>query len=261
MTQLLHDKNAIVYGPGALGGGVARTFAREGARVFLVGRRPAALEEVAADITAAGGKVETALVDAQDEAAVEAHVRSVVEQAGTVDVSFNLISRGDVQGVPFLDIPTADLLRPVTDGLATNFVTARAAGRQMVEQGSGAILYLTSASSQGAAPMMGGTGPSDSAIETLMRYLAAEWGPSGVRVAGVWTAGVVDTLTKEKLAAVGGENAPTPEQVEQALSGMAALRRVPRIAQVADTAAFLASDRASGITASTVNVTCGLVLP
>ena len=80
-------------------------------------------------------------------------------------------------------------------------------------------------------------------------------------MAGVWTAAVSGTLTKESIAAVGGEGAPSPEQVEQMIAGMAALRRAPRVAQVADTAAFLASDRASGITASTVNVTCDLVLP
>jgi NAD(P)-dependent dehydrogenase (short-subunit alcohol dehydrogenase family) len=261
VTQLLENKNAIIYGVGGLGRGIARTFAREGARVFLAARRAEPLAVVAAEIRADGGSVETAVVDALDETAVDAHVQAVVAEAGGVDVSFNLVSRGDVQGVPFLDISAADLRRPVADGLTTNFVTARAAGRQMVQQGSGVILYLTSGSSQGAAPMMGGTGPADAAVETLMRYLAAEWGPQGVRVAGVWTAAVTGTLTKESIEAVGGEGAPSPEQVEQMIAGMAALRQAPRVAQVADTAAFLASDRASGITASTVNVTCGLLLP
>ena len=107
--------------------------------------------------------------------------------------------------------------------------------------------------------MMGGTGPADAAVETLMRYLAAEWGPQGVRVAGVWTAAVTGTLTKENIEATAGPGGPTPEQVEQMIAGMAALRQAPRVAQVADTAAFLASDRASGITASTVNVTCARI--
>jgi enoyl-[acyl-carrier-protein] reductase (NADH) len=93
-----------------------------------------------------------------------------------------------------------------------------------------------------------------------MRYLAVELGPSGVRVCGIWTAAVTGTLTREKLAAVGGENVPDPETVEQMISGIAALRRAPRLADVAEAAAFLASDRAGGVTGSMTNVTSGLVL-
>jgi enoyl-[acyl-carrier-protein] reductase (NADH) len=67
-------------------------------------------------------------------------------------------------------------------------------------------------------------------------------------------------LTKEKLASVGGPNVPEPEVVTEMIAGMAALRRAPRIADVAEAAAFLASDRATGITGTMTNVTSGLVL-
>jgi NAD(P)-dependent dehydrogenase (short-subunit alcohol dehydrogenase family) len=260
MTELLQGKNAIIYGAGGLGGGVARAFAREGAGVFLAGRTLATLEAVADDITSAGGSAEVTVLDAMDERAVDAHVREVAAGAGSVDVSFNLITRGDVQGTPLVEMRTEDLLRAVVTGLQSNFVTARAAGRRMMEQGSGVILHLNSASGEGAMPGMGSTGPADAATESLMRYLAAELGPHGVRVCGIWTAGVADTLTKEKLVAVAGDNAPDPQVAEQAIAGMAALRRAPRIANVAETAVFLASDRAAGITGTMANVTSGLVL-
>ncbi|MDQ3151256.1 MAG: SDR family oxidoreductase [Actinomycetota bacterium] len=93
-----------------------------------------------------------------------------------------------------------------------------------------------------------------------MRYLAAEVGPHGVRVCGIWTAGVVETLTTEKLAEVGGPDVPGPQAVEEMIAGMAALRRAPWLADVAEVAAFLASDRAGGITGTMTNVTSGLVL-
>jgi len=261
MTRLLQGKVAIIYGGGGgIGSGVARSFAREGARVRIAGRTREKLEAVAQDIVAAGGSAEVAVLDALDERAVEGHVRAVASEAGSVDVSFNLVTRGDVQGTPLVDMSTDDLLRAVVTGLQSNFITARAASRKMIEQGSGVILHLNSASAAGAMPGMGSTGPADAATEAFMRYLAAEVGPRGVRVCGIWTAGVVETLSKERLVEVGGEKVPAPQTVEEMIAGMAALRRAPRLAEVAEVAAFLASDRAAGMTGTMANVTSGLVL-
>jgi NAD(P)-dependent dehydrogenase (short-subunit alcohol dehydrogenase family) len=261
MSKLLEGKNAIVYGAGGgIGRGVARTFSREGARVFLVGRTEASLAVTAQAVADDGGTAEVAVLDALDETAVESHVRQVATAAGSIDVSFNLISRGDVQGTPLVEMPADDLLRAVTNGLRSSFLTARAAARQMIEQGSGVILHLNSASGAGAMPGMGSTGPADAATESFMRYLAAEVGPHGVRVCGIWTAGVVETLTTEKLREVGGPATPEASSVERMIAGMSVLRRAPRLAEVAEVAAFLASSRAGGITGTMTNVTSGLVL-
>ncbi|MGH9119678.1 MAG: SDR family oxidoreductase [Acidimicrobiales bacterium] len=130
----------------------------------------------------------------------------------------------------------------------------------MIEQGSGVILHLNSASGAGAMPGMGSTGPADAATEAFMRYLAAEVGPHGVRVCGIWTAGVAETLTDEGVAAVAGEGSPTAQMIKEMIAGMAALRRTPRLADVAEVAAFVASDRAAGLTGTMTNVTAGLVL-
>jgi NAD(P)-dependent dehydrogenase (short-subunit alcohol dehydrogenase family) len=260
MTDLLTSKTAIIYGAGGgIGGGVARTFAREGARVFLAGRTRAKLDAVAKEIKAAGGSADSAVVDALDEKAVDDHVKDVVAKAGRVDVSVNLITRGDAQGTPLVDMTVDDLLRGVVNGLRSNFITARAAARRMIEQRSGVILHLNSASGAGAQPGMGSTGPADAATEAFMRYLAAEVGPYGVRVCGIWTAGVAETLTREKMAAV-NENVPDVERVKEMLAGMTALRRNVTLADVAEVAAFLASDRAAGMTGAMANVTSGLVL-
>ena len=261
MTELLEGKVAIIYGGGGgIGGGVARTFAREGATVFLAGRTRETLDAVAKDVTSAGGSAEVAVLDALDERAVDEHVQDVVSTAGRVDVSFNLVSRGDVQGTPLVEMRTDDLLRAVVDGLRSSFLTARAAGRRMIEQRSGVILHLNSASGAAAMPGMGSTGPADAATESFMRYLAAEVGPHGVRVCGIWTAGVAETLSDEKITAVAGDGAPTARTTEEMIAGMAALRRAPRLADVAEVAAFLASDRAAGMTGTMANVTAGLVL-
>jgi NAD(P)-dependent dehydrogenase (short-subunit alcohol dehydrogenase family) len=206
------------------------------------------------------GQAEVAVVDALDEQAVDEHARTVVAQAGSLDVSLNLISRGDVQGIPLAEMTTADFLRPITTGITTTFITARAAARHMIEQGSGVILALDSGSANGS-PMMGGTGPADAATDTYIRNLAAEIGPHGVRVLGIWAAGVPDSFTPDKLAAVNSDlqldDAALQGLLKQ-LAEMRMLRRSPSLAEITNAAAFLASDQAIAITGTFVNVTGGI---
>jgi NAD(P)-dependent dehydrogenase (short-subunit alcohol dehydrogenase family) len=258
--MLLENKNAVIYGAGgSIGGAVAKEYAREGAKVFLAGRTREKLEAVAREITAAGGSVEVAVVDALDEEAVEEHARAVASLAGSIDVSFNLITRGDVQGIPLIEMTTDDFVRPVTTGLTTTFITARVAAHRMVEQGSGVILALDSGSAKGS-PMMGGTGPADAATDTLIRNLAAEIGPQGVRVLGIWTAGLPETFSRESLAAVDSrfQDEAALQGLIESLDRMRMTRRSPRLEEVAATAAFLASEKAGAITGTFVNVTSGM---
>jgi NAD(P)-dependent dehydrogenase (short-subunit alcohol dehydrogenase family) len=254
--MLLENKNAVIYGAGgAIGRGVATAFAREGARVFLTGRSREKLDALAGTIKAAGGAAEVSVVDALDEQAVDAHARGVAADGG-LDVSLNLISRGDVQGVPLADMSVADFTRAVTTGLTANFITARAAARHMREQGSGVILALNSGSAHGS-PMMGSTGPADAATDIFVRNLAQEVGPQGVRVLGLWVAGIPETLSPERLA---GTNSSM--QLDEAafqgvlghLASMRMLRRSPSLDEVANAAAFLASDRTS-LTGTFINAT------
>ena len=257
--MLLKDKNAVIYGAGgSIGGAVAKEFAREGARVFLAGRTRDPLDAVAADISSSDGSAEVAVLDALDEKAVDEHARAIGYEAGSIDVSFNLITRGDVQGIPLIDMAADDLLHAVVTGLRSNFITARAAAHHMVEQGSGVILVLDSGSANGS-PMMGSTGPADAATDILVRNLAAEIGPRGVRVVGIWTAGLPETFSKEKIAAVDSrfqEEAAFQGLIES-LDQMRMTRRSPRLKEVAATAAFLASEKAAAITGTFVNVTSG----
>src|SRR5687768_4344524 len=103
--MLLRDKVAVIYGAGgAIGGAVARTFAREGAKVFLSGRNTAPVEAVARDIAAAGGDAEAANVDALDEDAIERHAAEVSRKAGRIDVVLNAVGFSVVQGVPLVDL-------------------------------------------------------------------------------------------------------------------------------------------------------------
>ncbi len=255
-TMLLTDKTAVIYGAGgSIGGAVARAFAAEGARVHLVGRTRETLEAVAAHIKDIGIEgAEVAVVDALDESAVTEHLARV----GDVDVSFNLVSRGDVQGMPITEMPVDDFLRPVLNGTRANFITARAAARRMAERGSGVVLTLNSGSAHGS-PMMGGTGPADAATDSLVRNLAMELGPRGVRAVGLWAAGIPETLTVEKLGKVNPDlNEAAIQGILDQLSSLRMTRRNPTLAEITATAVFLASDHAASITGTFVNVTGGM---
>lgn len=253
MTNILEGKNAVIYGAGgSIGGAVARTFAREGATVFLAGRTRETLDAVAAGI---GARAHVAVLDATDEAAVDAHAVDV----GRIDISFNLIRRGDSQGTALVDMDVEDYLHAITTGARTSFLTGRAAARAMSAQGSGVILHLTSASSRGAAPGMGNTGPADAATETFHRYLAAECGPRGVRVVGIHVAGIAETLNARKVSETNPMASADVDAIIAGIAQMSMLKRAPELQPIADTAAFLASDHARTITSGIVNATCGLV--
>jgi NAD(P)-dependent dehydrogenase (short-subunit alcohol dehydrogenase family) len=246
---LLENKNAIVYGAaGAIGGAVARAFARDGARVFLAGRTLATLEEVAADIRAYGGMAEAAQVDAMDTAAVDAHADRVVAAAGSIDVSFNAVAVGAVQGVALTELSVEDFLAPITGLCRTNFLTATTAARHMATQGAGVIVTLSASSAKETRHQMGGFSLANAAIEALTRTLAGEFGRRGVRVVGLRS-----NFTPETYPAV------TDEQLAPLLKDTL-LGRLPRLADLAGTAVYLASDGAGAISGAMVNLTCGAII-
>jgi 3-oxoacyl-[acyl-carrier protein] reductase len=246
---LLENKNAIVYGAaGAIGGAVARAFARDGARVFLAGRTPATLEEVAAGIRAHGGMADAAQVDAMDKAAVDAHADRVVAAAGSIDVSFNAVAVGAVQGVALTELSVEDFLAPITGLCRTNFLTATTAARHMATQGAGVIVTLSASSAKETRHQMGGFSLANAAIEALTRTLAGEFGRRGVRVVGLRS-----NFTPETYPAV------TDEQLAPLLKDTL-LGRLPRLADLAGTAVYLASDGAGAISGAMVNLTCGAII-
>lgn len=248
---LLEGKNAIVYGAaGRIGTAVATSFAQEGAKVFLVGRTLSRLDEVARRIRAAGGQAETAEVDALDERAVDEHADAVAAQGG-VDISFNLIAHGDVQGTPLVDMSLADYERPVVTAVRTQFLTARAAARHMIGKRSGVILLFGGAGEPVREFAVGGLQVAFHALEAMRRQLAAELGPYGIRTVTLRTGGITETLPAD----FSGR-----EAIEDSIVGKTMLGRAATLADVGAVAAFVASDRARTTTAATVNVSCGALV-
>ena len=173
--MLLENKIAVIYGAGGpIGSAVARAFAREGARVFLAGRTQAKLDKVADEIRPIGCVADTAIIDALDEQMVGKYVDAVVAQAGSIDISFNLISYGDVQK-PLTEISVNDFMQPIMNATRTHFLTTRAAARHMVRRRSGVILMFGGNGPQ-TRPGLGGFKVALDAIEGLRRQWACELG-------------------------------------------------------------------------------------
>ncbi|MCA2230224.1 SDR family NAD(P)-dependent oxidoreductase [Nonomuraea aurantiaca] len=262
--MLLENKNAIIYGAGgAVGSAVAHAFATEGAHVFLAGRTSAGLEKVAEKIQASGGTADFATVDVLNEAAVEAHADAVIANAGSLDISFNAISlpQTGIQGTPIIDLPTDNFDLPMTTYPKANFLTTRAAARRMTTQKSGVILTITASPSRTAVPLMGGMAPAWAAIESLSRGLAAELGPHGVRVVCLNAAGMPET---PQLTEVYGLHADAYGISGQAFHTRMADRtlrkQLPTVAEIANVAVFIASDRAGAMTGTIANLTGGMIV-
>jgi 3-oxoacyl-[acyl-carrier protein] reductase len=256
--MLLAGKNAVVYGAaGSVGSAVARAFAREGAAVFLAGRTRGRLEALAEQIKRAGGVAEAAVVDALDEAAVMTHVDAIVETVGAVDVSFNAISI-DHRQVALGELSLEEIVGPVAGRVATHLLTARAAGRHMADRGSGVILTFSADAARVAYPSIGGFGIACAAVEGLSRALAAELGPSGVRVVCLRSMGSPESPGVEEVwDRHFGDAATSTDDVVASRAKGTLLGRVPTLMEVGNVAALMASDLASPLTATVVNVACG----
>jgi len=251
----LHNKNAVIYGAGgSLGGAVAKAFAAAGAKVFVTGIHLDKVQKLADEIRAAGGFAEAAQVDALDEMAVNNHITAVVQQAGTVDISFNAAWNGVVQGVPLTEITVKDFVTPIQMAIQSRFITAVAAVKVMVKQRSGVILNLTATPGGIGYPYTGGFAPTCAAIESLSRNLAVEFGIYGIRSVNIRSGGSPDS--KVFTDAIKSQ----PEVMKAVLSGMEGdtmLKKLAVMEDITNTAVFLVSDLAAKITGVTIDLTVG----
>ncbi|MBM7788394.1 SDR family oxidoreductase [Tenggerimyces flavus] len=245
---MLEGKVAVIYGAGgAIGGAVAR----EGARLFLTGRNPSTFEALAKETNAAAAEV-----DATDERAVEDHLSTL----DRVDISFNAIGLSDptLLGTPLTDLDLATFTQPITTWVSSYFLTARLAARRMLEHKQGVLMTVTTLHSRTGLPLVGGYGPAMAAKEALTRELSAELAPHGIRAVGLRPNAIPEAATTRaafipRAKAMG----MSWEQFQEVLASRTHPKRLTTLAEVGDTAAFLASDRASGMTGTTVNLTMG----
>lgn len=264
--MLLEGRTAIVYGGGgAIGGAAARVFAREGAKVFLAGRTVEKLDAVARDIEAQGGAADTAVVDVLDQQAVVRHAAMVAERAGTIDIALNAVGIAHVQGTLLADLSVDDFIHPIESYARAVFITAKAVARFMARQGSGVILTMSTPGSRLPGTGYLGYGAACAAKEAMTRLLAAELAADGIRVVCLQPHAIPEALARgshsEKVFRPIADGAGlTVEQMLAGAAGATLLKRLPTLGEVAEVAAFMASDRAGAMTGTVANMTCGALV-
>lgn len=259
----LENKIAVVYGDGCIGTAMAKTFARENAKVCLAGRTEAKLNAIAKEIRFDGGVIETVKLDALDEQAVEQHISEVVKQYDKIDISFNAIGmpQQDVRSIPLTELQTEKFMLPITTYAQSHFITAKAAAKRMIQQGHGVILNHTPNASKISPPFSGGLVPAWAAIEALFRSLSVECGHSGVRAVTLLTTAMPETPLIEELAKVRAKSyGISCEQFCATMAGQTHRKRLTTLGELTNAAVFLASDEGSAITGTILNLTAGIIV-
>jgi NAD(P)-dependent dehydrogenase (short-subunit alcohol dehydrogenase family) len=248
--MLLENKVCVIYGAGGpIGGAIAQAFTRAGGRVFLAGRTQSKLNRVADDIRANGGRADTAVLDALDEAQVNRFVESIIDATGQIDVSVNVIGIGDVQQ-PLMDISLDDFLQPIVNAMRTQFLTTKAAAQYMIPRKTGVILQFGGGGPQ-TQPGLGGFKVALDAMEGLRRQWSWELGEHGIRVVTIKTGGIGESIP---------EDFEGRQYIIDQLLPPTLLKRLATLADVGNVATFLASDLAQSITATEVNISCGAIV-
>lgn len=239
----LAGKVALITG-GASGLGLAMTrrFAARGARVVVLDRDAAAADALA--------EIEDSAFiacDVCDPDAVDAAFDRAEAGAGPLDIV--VANAGISQNSPTLELGFADWRRVMAVNLDGVFLTAQAAGRRMVPRGRGVILLMASMYGVVAAPERIGYCVSKSGVAMMAKALALEWARHGLRVNAL-APGYVRTPFLDDLIARGRLDA-------EALTARMPIGRFIETDEVADLAAFMASDEASAITGQVAGVDGG----
>jgi NAD(P)-dependent dehydrogenase (short-subunit alcohol dehydrogenase family) len=254
-----------VFGAGgSVGAAVAKEFAAEGAEVFLSGRNKSSVEAVAEQISKSGGRAHTHVVDALDEAAVNAYVDGIVKQAGRIDIVFNAVGPLATEygnGKNAVDLPVEEFMVPLTTVVRSHFITSRAAARHMLKQRSGVIIFLTGSPARGHVQGATAIGTAFGGIESLTENLAVELSPAGVRVVCLRTTANVDSRTiQQTMDIFASKMNLTKEQMIATMANHNFLKVPANTSDTAKAAVFLASDRARMMTGTVVNSTAGAAL-
>lgn len=256
----LRGRVALVTGAGrGIGRATALRCAAEGAAVALAGRSVDELEEVAGLVTAAGGRALVVLMDVQREDSVVAGVARITAALGDVDV---LVCNSGVAGptAPLWEVTPEEWDATHAVNVRGVFLSCRAVLPSMVRRGTGAVVVIGSMS--GKRPMAHRTPytSSKTALIGLVRTLALDAGPHGIRVNLVSPGPVTGPRLDRVLDAASRASGRSPEEQRAEYASQSPLSRLVDPEDVAAAVVFLAGDAARSTTGEDVNVSAGITM-
>jgi NAD(P)-dependent dehydrogenase (short-subunit alcohol dehydrogenase family) len=230
---------AMVTGAGGgIGGAIAVRLAADGMIVAVTDVADDAARRTAGLIAQRGGRATVFVLDVTDHAQVNATVGRIVAQFGRLDVLMNCA--GIQFNCPTVDLRPEDYLRVLAVNLHGTVFCCQAAGRQMIAQGGGVIVNISSLASSFGWPRRMPYAVTKAGVAALTRSLAVEWAPHNVRVVAIAPGYVATALVRSAF-----ERGHIDQDV---VLGEIPQRRLARPQEIADLAAFLASPAAAYIT-------------
>lgn len=247
----LSGKVAVVTGGNAgIGEAIAKAFVREGASVVITGRRQGELDRVVNDILQAQGKAFAVAGSVTDEHSAQEAVRQTVQQFGQLDILVNNAGIGDF-GKRLHEINDTTWAQVLDVNLTGVFRMTRAVLPQMLKQGRGAIVNISSVASLVGLPTLSAYAASKGALDALTRALAVDYAKDGIRC-NVVNPGLIDTPMAAPLMG-------NPEQLNPILSHYP-IRRPGKPEEVASLVLYLASDEAAWVTGGTFPLDGGMTI-
>ena len=247
----LHGKVAVITGGNAgIGEAIAKAFVREGASVVITGRRQKELDRVVNDIVKAQGKAFAVAGSVTDELHVQETVRQTVQQFGQLDILVNNAGVGDF-GKRLHEIDDATWIQIFDVNMTGVFRMTRAVLPQMLKQGKGAIVNISSIASLIGLPSLPVYAASKGALDALTRAIAVDYAKDGIRC-NVVNPGLIDTPMAAPLMS-------NPEQLDPILSHYP-IRRAGKPEEVANLVLYLASDEAAWVTGGTFPIDGGMTI-
>lgn len=250
MGGTLAGKIALVTGAGKnIGRAIALSLARDGATVVVNGRSDAAaIEAVAQEIRAMGGQAQAALADVSDPEAVAGMMEGIRGSLGGLDI---LVSNAGLRRqTPFLEMSLEEWREILSVALDGAFILSRAAVPLMIARGGGSIIGLSGISTHVGTPNRAHVSASKAGLEGLMRALAIELAPHGIR-ANCVAPGAVDTTRGASAGAM-----PTSLGRGEGIP----LRRKASVEEIAAVVRMLAGPEGGYVTGQTIHVNGGVFL-
>lgn len=263
IMETLKNKVAAVFAAnGAIASAVARSLANENAEVFLSGRNLHAVQSLAEEINAKGGKAHALQVDAMQEQEIEHFLGNIIQEKERLDVVFNGIGSraGQLQyGTPSTQLPFEKFMEALEVSLGSQFLTSRVAAKHMIQTGTpGTIITLSASLSRIKVPFMAGITAACAGIEGLTRTLSSEFGQAGIKVICLNSTALVETRTIQETNSLNAKTVGISEEKfsEQLKQGYL-LGKSPSPIDIGQFTAFLATEAGALLNSHVVDVDFG----